>query len=798
MLVLPRRWSGPRVALAALGAPPARRRGRPGPLTGEPRRAPRGRSGRAPPGRPRYSLLVGLVFVAVDHRSRRSTPCTRRGRAARDRGAPRRPPLAEFAVPTPAGAGGRRQHLPGRLRDVGDPVSRRSAAHPACEIGPERDPGLRPLRPAAGDLVLVHRGRRLPADAGRLRRGRPALSRPRQLPLDRRPRRPRRGARPSPSAAGRSRSAGTATAPSRNLYRVGGCPTVAFAYPGGILADADREPTSCRTRARRRRRGSDRRARADAAPSRERQAGEPSDAVSEVAPSRAGSCAGAAPRSSPASRCATCVVERGSGRTPEELKERLAELSEPLRRRPGDQPAPSADPVGLPGLLPPHRPRPRRAADPGRAARARADASAAASQPEPARRRADDRDHRVRRRAARVRRRPGRGRARDPRQRRRRGARGPPGRAAERDARDRRRGAPARAAVRRHRGGPRRAPEDQAHAALRVPVSRACPRSPSRRRCGWPSEAMLALNWPYQVDGGVTEEPRARVDRADPTRAVVPERRLEPASARRRAPTRRARTSAARSPRSSRARRALRLRLPAPGIEWGVGAVGGPRVLSVRRARAGPRRARAPAARRPRRARPPRRRRGGKPRPDRADDRRPRAPPLAPDLQRGHRRARLPALALAPALGHPRDAARLVAGQALLGLSVSRGAGAPAEAGTPRKTEAVVTMSKATRKRRKRGPKRQRSETGERARGRRPIPTTAGARAPPARAPKAALYRGRRPPAPWGIVPARRSSSSWSALVLLVRLLRRGAARNDADRHRPRARLAGRPGALDP
>ncbi len=49
----------------------------------------------------------------------------------------------------------------------------------------------------------------------------------------------------------------------------------------------------------------------------------------------------------------------------------------------------------------------------------------------------------------------------------------------------------------------------------------------------------------------------------------------------------------------------------------------------------------------------------------------PAAIPLGADLERRRRRARLQALALAPTLGHPRDAARLVAGEALLGLSVS-------------------------------------------------------------------------------------------------------------------------------
>ena len=80
---------------------------------------------------------------------------------------------------------------------------------------------------------------------------------------------------------------------------------------------------------------------------------------------------------------------------------------------------------------------------------------------------------------------------------------------------------------------------------------------------------------------------------------------------------------------------------PRQGIEWRVGAVGGPRVLGDGRARAGPRRARRPPAARRRRELARRADAGGgQPRPARADDRRARALPLGPGLQRGHRRAR--------------------------------------------------------------------------------------------------------------------------------------------------------------
>ena len=71
---------------------------------------------------------------------------------------------------------------------------------------------------------------------GRRRRGRPALRRPGELPLDQRPRRARGGARDrAASAAGGSRSAGTPTARSPTSTGSAAARRVAFAYPGGIL-----------------------------------------------------------------------------------------------------------------------------------------------------------------------------------------------------------------------------------------------------------------------------------------------------------------------------------------------------------------------------------------------------------------------------------------------------------------------------------------------------------------------------------------------------------------------------------
>ena len=126
----------------------------------------------------------------------------------------------------------------------------------------------------------------------------------------------------------------------------------------------------------------------------------------------------------------------------------------PLHGRQGGPPAPGADPVGLPRLLPPGRDRPRRPPHAGRAGRARPDEARLVPQPQPARRRARDRDRRDGRAGDGARRRPGR---------RRRSACGSPrrasGSAARRPAavgaadRHRRPRPLGRRAVRRHRRG---------------------------------------------------------------------------------------------------------------------------------------------------------------------------------------------------------------------------------------------------------------------------------------------------------------------------------------------------------
>ena len=146
-------------------------------------------------------------------------------------------PLAQFAVPDA------RSRPEGDANIAQDDCERSEI--PCPEDGPPDprlrgggaggDPGLRPLRPAAGALVLVHAGRRLRGPAGRLRGRLPALPRPGQLP--------RVDVRDDADEVRRLIAERGWTHPVgldrdgalSNLYRIGGCPTFLYAYPGGIL-----------------------------------------------------------------------------------------------------------------------------------------------------------------------------------------------------------------------------------------------------------------------------------------------------------------------------------------------------------------------------------------------------------------------------------------------------------------------------------------------------------------------------------------------------------------------------------
>ena len=89
--------------------------------------------------------------------------------------------LAEFAVPdVRTGLEGTRTSSRTTVSRRMTPCPEEDQRVPACRIETAgRAAGLRLLRPAARDLVLVHGRRRLPRGAGRVRRGGPALLGPR-------------------------------------------------------------------------------------------------------------------------------------------------------------------------------------------------------------------------------------------------------------------------------------------------------------------------------------------------------------------------------------------------------------------------------------------------------------------------------------------------------------------------------------------------------------------------------------------------------------------------------------------
>ena len=155
--------------------------------------------------RDRYSILVGLLFLAIDRRSPRSTRSS--GGGDEDTLGLDKPasPLAAARVRRAAAPPARSKATPTSPRTTAkrspSPCPQSARREPACRISHgRRDPRLRPLRPAAGDLVLVHQGRRLRRTAGRGRARLPALPWAGELPLARHPRRSRHGARTDPPA----------------------------------------------------------------------------------------------------------------------------------------------------------------------------------------------------------------------------------------------------------------------------------------------------------------------------------------------------------------------------------------------------------------------------------------------------------------------------------------------------------------------------------------------------------------------------------------------------------------------
>ena len=136
----------------------------------------------------RYSLLVGLLFLVADRDRHDPHPDRRRRRHRSGSKTSRRAGRSrEFAVPAAAGT------LEGDANvyqdDCGSaslPCPEHPPRVPACQITTRRrDPRLRPLRPPAGDLVLVRHRKQLRARARRGQRGRRALPWSGELPVAR-------------------------------------------------------------------------------------------------------------------------------------------------------------------------------------------------------------------------------------------------------------------------------------------------------------------------------------------------------------------------------------------------------------------------------------------------------------------------------------------------------------------------------------------------------------------------------------------------------------------------------------
>ena len=190
--------------------------------------------------RDRYSLVVGLLFAAVVVIAV-STQRREGDGTLGPRPPPAHWPLPEFAVPLAAGG------LEGDANVAQDdcatsqlPCPADARRTPACRVRRAGlDPRLRPLRPALGDLVLVHRKATDCVDQQDVVSGVYERYRGRVgfLSLDVRDDRDtvrdlvrERGWK---MPVGFDRDGAVA-----GLYRVGGCPTFAYVYPGGTLQSA--------------------------------------------------------------------------------------------------------------------------------------------------------------------------------------------------------------------------------------------------------------------------------------------------------------------------------------------------------------------------------------------------------------------------------------------------------------------------------------------------------------------------------------------------------------------------------
>ncbi len=203
-----------------------------------PRASPLG-GGRAPS---RYSIAVGIAFIALiviaivsATGSDRAGPLGADPTEERQRRCPSSPSPRRWE-----GRQGTRTSTRTTARARATPCPEDDARTPACEVELEGvRSSLRPLRPPARDLVLVHSLRRLPSGQDELddlcRRYRDRG----ELPLgQRRATTARRCGRLVTSTAGRCRSATTPRATSPSSTASGSARRSCSPIPGGILAGA--------------------------------------------------------------------------------------------------------------------------------------------------------------------------------------------------------------------------------------------------------------------------------------------------------------------------------------------------------------------------------------------------------------------------------------------------------------------------------------------------------------------------------------------------------------------------------
>ena len=188
----------------------------------------------------RYSVWVGVAFVIVIAVASINTFTNDEG-GLLGADAQAGEPLPEFAVPElPGGEDGGREHLPGRLRELGEPLPGRRAAHAGMRGRASRACSASATSSTA--RWCSRSGSRAPRSARR-----PRISST-----------TRRAATRAGSTSSRSTSGASARTLERivrergwsfpvgwdrdgavsNLYRVGVCPTVALILPGGILREA--------------------------------------------------------------------------------------------------------------------------------------------------------------------------------------------------------------------------------------------------------------------------------------------------------------------------------------------------------------------------------------------------------------------------------------------------------------------------------------------------------------------------------------------------------------------------------